>query len=105
MTKLNWNYDTTLNCEVAFHNGYRIRVVHDEMAENPFAWGDVYGYVIERYLNHPDIENDDDQWEEVSSSWSYYGNDHAKSGPEEAALESVPDEPVGSPDALVEELQ
>jgi hypothetical protein len=36
MTDLNFSYDSTLNCSVAFHNGYRIRAEHDPDASNPF---------------------------------------------------------------------
>lgn len=39
MTKLSWSYDNSLGCEVAMHNGYRIRAERDDNAENPFeAW-------------------------------------------------------------------
>ena len=69
-----------------------------------WAWGDVYGYVVEK----PVFDEDGDvvDWDDVpdGACWGYYGDDHTKSGLEEAALECVPDEPVGSPDALVEEV-
>lgn len=38
-TKLDFNYDNALNCEVAYHNGYRIKAERDQDAQNPFtAW-------------------------------------------------------------------
>ena len=69
-----------------------------------WAWGDVYGYVIER----PVFDEDGDivDWEDAcdhNSCWGYYGDDHDKSGLEEAALDSVPDEPVTSRDNVLEE--
>lgn len=71
-----------------------------------WAWGDVYGYIIEKPIF--DEDGDIEDWEDAcdnNSCWGYYGDDHVKSGLEEAALECVPDEPVGLPDALVEELR
>lgn len=58
-----------------------------------WAFGDVYGYVIEE-ADVPaeaieDMDPDDVQWEEVSSCWGFYGPDHDKSGLEEAALEAL----------------
>lgn len=69
-----------------------------------WAWGDVYGYVIEKPIFDEDGEIED--WEDAcdhNSCWGYYGDDHAESGLEEAALESVPEEPVRSPDNVLED--
>jgi len=66
-----------------------------------WAWGDVYGYVIEHAVYDEDGEIED--WVEVEhgSCWGYYGSDHAESGLEDAALECVPDKPApGAPEAV-----
>lgn len=34
--KLDWEYDTTHGCQVAFHNGYMIKAEHDDSPSNPF---------------------------------------------------------------------
>ena len=68
-----------------------------------WAWGDVFGYVIENPIFDEDGEIED--WEDAcdhNSCWGFYGSDHAESGLEEAALECVPDEPVRSPDVNLE---
>lgn len=57
-----------------------------------WAWGDVYGYVVEFAIYDEDGEVED--WEEVDSCWGFYGDDHHESGLEEAALDAVPDEPA-----------
>lgn len=62
-----------------------------------WCWGNVYGYVIEKLtLTNPDEHEDGDDAEydveELDSCWGYYGDDHAKSGLEEAALEACPDQ-------------
>lgn len=61
MTKLSWDFDTSLNCDVAYHNGYRIRAEHDQSPSNPFEEWDCewpilvqtgrngYGYDVARY--------------------------------------------------------
>lgn len=70
-----------------------------------WAWGDVYGYVIEKPIFDEDGEIED--WVDAcdyNSCWGYYGDDHDKSGLEEAALECVPDEPVRAPDNIVENV-
>lgn len=57
-----------------------------------WAWGDVYGYVVEEAVRLPDADADDDpEWEEISdgSCWGYYGADHTKSGLEESGLEAA----------------
>lgn len=57
-----------------------------------WAWGDVYGYIVERKVSgRPDEEDDEPEWEEVEdgSCWGYYGTDHDKSGLEEAACAVV----------------
>jgi len=36
VTKLSWDFDNDLGCEVATHNGYRIKAVRDDNASNPF---------------------------------------------------------------------
>lgn len=62
-----------------------------------WAWGDVYGYIVEAPLYDEDGEIED--WEEVpgGSCWGYYGDDHEVSGLEESALDAVPDEPAPGP--------
>jgi hypothetical protein len=40
MTRLSWVYDQQLGCEVAFHNGYRIKAEHDPHPDNPFETWD-----------------------------------------------------------------
>ena len=80
-----------------------------------WAWGDVYGYVIETCVNADepaacancantlndgsdvcdqcggDFEAPEPEYEEIpdGSCWGYYGSDHAKSGLEESALEAA----------------
>lgn len=69
-----------------------------------WAWGDVFGYVIEKPIF--DADGDIEDWEDAcdhNSCWGFYGDDHAESGLEEAALECVPEEPVGSPDNMLED--
>lgn len=56
-----------------------------------WAYGDVYGYVIEKPIE-VDEDGDVTEWEEIDSCWGYYGPDHDESGLAEAALECVPDE-------------
>lgn len=46
-----------------------------------WAWGDVYGYIVEKRC-----ADDPDEWEDVDSCWGYYGSDFGKSGLAEAAL-------------------
>lgn len=68
-----------------------------------WAWGDVFGYIIERPVFDEDGEIED--WVAAcdhNSCWGFYGDDHDKSGLEEQALASVPDEPVGSSDKMLE---
>lgn len=67
-----------------------------------WAWGDVYGYIVEKPVFDEDGEIE--EWEEVpdGSCWGYYGNDHDESGLEEQALACVPEEPVRLPDAMQE---
>lgn len=58
-----------------------------------WAWGDVYGYIIEELPEGIDPDDaDDDDWTETDSCWGYYGTDHSKSGLEEAARECLPTE-------------
>lgn len=54
-----------------------------------WAFGDVYGYVIEKPLE-VDEDGDVTEWDEIGSCWGYYGDDHDESGLAEAALEEVP---------------
>jgi hypothetical protein len=66
-----------------------------------WAWGDVYGYVVEKPVFDEDGEIE--EWVDAcdyNSCWGYYGSDHHESGLEERALECVPDEPVRSPDSV-----
>lgn len=61
-----------------------------------WAFGDVYGYIVERRCILDCTDEDDDgtaeEWEETNSCWGYYGPDFHESGLEEAALECLPDE-------------
>ncbi len=98
-----------------------------------WAWGDVYGYVIEQDINAGkpaacdqcgntlndgsdvcdqcggDFEDPEPEWEEIDdgSCWGFYGSEHDESGLEDAALEALPDEPapqsVRQPDAILED--
>jgi hypothetical protein len=73
-------------------------VTDDDLAEQvklygAWAWGDVYGYVIER------VQFEDDSGdnvvvgvEEIDSCWGFYGSDFDWSGLEDAAMEACPDE-------------
>lgn len=58
-----------------------------------WAWGDVYGYIVEKRADflEPDDDPDDfeDSWEEIDACWGYYGEDFAESGLEGAAMEVV----------------
>lgn len=58
-----------------------------------WAWGDVYGYIVEKRADflEPDDDPDDfeDSWEEIDACWGYYGRDFAESGLEGAAMEVV----------------
>jgi hypothetical protein len=59
-----------------------------------WAWGDVYGYVIEKRCvcaGDPDDDVEDD-WEEIEdgSCWGYFGSDHSESGLEDSALSCLP---------------
>ena len=62
-----------------------------------WAWGNTYGYVIEEPTAW-DEDGDATEWGEIpdGSCWGYYG-DPEDSGLDEAAWESVPDEPVNTP--------
>lgn len=53
-----------------------------------WAFGDVYGYIVEARVSDVEDDEDEDAWEEITdgSCWGYYGDDFAKSGLEEAAL-------------------
>lgn len=57
-----------------------------------WAWGNVFGYIVESLEEGADPE-DSDSWGEVEdgSCWGYYGTDFDKSGLEESALECVPE--------------
>lgn len=56
-----------------------------------WAFGDCYGYIVEK--GEPDPEDEDEMlWEELGSCWGFYGSDHHESGLEESALECIPDE-------------
>jgi len=58
-----------------------------------WAWGDCYGYIIER-PSEVDEDGEVTEWEEIEhgSCWGYYGTDHEASGLADAALEAVPAE-------------
>lgn len=55
-----------------------------------WAWGDVYGYIVERVFVDPE---DDEVYvtEELDSCWGFYGSDFDWSGLEEAAMSAVPE--------------
>ncbi len=55
-----------------------------------WAFGDVYGYVVEARTGEP-FETEDDEWEEIpdGSCWGFYGSDFDWSGLEDAAMEVV----------------
>lgn len=55
-----------------------------------WAWGDVYGYIVDKPVLDEDGEVED--WEQIDACWGYYGADFAASGLEEAALSAVPGE-------------
>lgn len=63
-----------------------------------WAWGDVYGYVIEKWEasdpEDPDLDPDFDEgeWVEQDSCWGYYGDDFDESGLADAAAEALPDD-------------
>lgn len=57
-----------------------------------WAWGDCYGYIIERVHLDDDGDVDDELTEELESCWGYYGSDHGDSGLEESALAACPKE-------------
>lgn len=40
-----------------------------------WAWGDCYGYVLERAPIDDSERDDDDAWQEVDSCWGFYGDD------------------------------
>ena len=46
MGKLSWSYDSSLNCDVAYFHGLRIRAVQDDNPSNPFEEGDEYPTVV-----------------------------------------------------------
>lgn len=57
-----------------------------------WAWGDVYGFTVEKRVRLPDEDADDEaEWEEVEdgSCWGFYGDDFAKSGLDEAAIDAA----------------
>lgn len=55
-----------------------------------WAFGDVYGYVVEAPVRLPDPD-DEPEWEEIEdgSCWGYYGTDHDESGLEEGAINAA----------------
>lgn len=70
-----------------------------------WAWGDVYGYIIEAPVYDEDGEIVD--WVDAcqhNSCWGFYGDDHHESGLEEQALDAVPDEPAPEPVRSSDEL-
>jgi hypothetical protein len=60
-----------------------------------WAWGDCYGYVIEKgtrtSYDPEDFDDGEIEWEEIDSCWGYYGTDHAESGLADAAREALPE--------------
>lgn len=52
-----------------------------------WAWGDVYGYVVEEV--EYDEDGDETDARELSSCYGYFGTDHAESGLEESARYAV----------------
>jgi hypothetical protein len=66
-----------------------------------WARGKVYGFTLWAPVFDEDGEIED--WDQLDDScWGYYG-DHHESGLEEAALSSLPDEPVRLPDSAMQE--
>lgn len=53
-----------------------------------WAWGDVYGYVIDA-PSGIDAQGEPEYSEHVDSCWGFYGDDHDKSGLEEGAINAV----------------
>lgn len=71
--------------------GYDLKKISKENMKSSFdlftnwAWGDVYGFIIEEkrqftktYSNGDEIE--DEEWEEVDSCWGFYGRNGAENG-------------------------
>lgn len=54
-----------------------------------WAWGDVYGYIVERAPLDPQEREDSDAWEEIDSCWGFYGDNPEKSGLAESALSAI----------------
>lgn len=54
-----------------------------------WAWGDVYGYIVERAPHDPEEREDSDAWEEIDSCWGFYGDDPDQSGLAEQALDAI----------------
>lgn len=53
-----------------------------------WAWGDVFGYIVERAPHDPEQRDDSDAWEEIDSCWGFYG-DPEESGLSEQALGAI----------------
>lgn len=51
-----------------------------------WAWGDVYGYIVERVTEDEDGE---EEVEELDSCWSFFGDDFEWSGLDDAAFEAA----------------
>lgn len=49
MAQLDFTYDNALSCEVAYHNGYRIKAVRDECPSNPFEEHDGHLPMLYQY--------------------------------------------------------
>lgn len=45
-----------------------------------WAWGDCYGFVLERAPDDPDDRDDSDAWEDIDSCWGFYGSDPEENG-------------------------
>lgn len=71
--------------------GYNIKDVTEEQLKGTFnlfgywAWGDVYGYIIEEKKHFKKVyddgeEEESEEWEEIDSCWGFYGRDAEENG-------------------------
>ena len=71
--------------------GYKIEDVTEDQLHATFelfgywAWGDVFGFIIEQKREFTKIyangdETEDEEWDEVDSCWGFFGDDPEKSG-------------------------
>ena len=78
-----------------FDKACELMLAHTADLYGHWAFGDVYGYVVEKRADflEPDDDPDDfeDAWEEIpdGSCWGYFGPDFDASGLEEAAMDAA----------------